>query len=328
MEIPLILAQNLSKTFTVAQKDPGLAGTLKHFISRRYLRIAAVRDVSFELQSGEIVGFLGPNGAGKTTTLKMLSGLVRPSEGRVRVLGFEPFRRCAEFLRQITLVMGNKQQLIWDLPVLDSLRINAAVYQIDGHTAKERAREFAALLGLQEILTQPVRKLSLGQRMKAELMASLFHLPKVLFLDEPTLGLDVNAQLAVRDFLKTYRDRYGATILLTSHYMADIEALAERVIVLHRGGILYDGALRGLTDKFSPFREVDLELADDVAAQALAGYGEARKTQRRRYRILVHRQGLMQALAEIMARFDVRDLAVKEPPLDEIIAKVFSEGEV
>ncbi len=328
MEAPAVLAEELSKVFLVAAKEPGLMGTLRHFVRRRYRRIKAVNNVSFEITPGEIVGFLGPNGAGKTTTLKMLTGLIYPTSGELEVLGHVPYRRPAAFLKQITLVMGNKQQLIWDLPVLDSLRINAAVYEIEPAEARRRTREFAELLEIEDILTQPVRKLSLGQRMKAELLASLFHLPRLLFLDEPTLGLDVNAQIAVRRFLRDYRERYGATLLLTSHYMADIEALAGRVLVIHRGSLLYDGDLEGLVERFAPYREVRLQLERPLAAAELAGYGEVEEAGGLRARLLVERRRLTAVVAELLARFAVRDLSVTEPPLEEVIARVFSEGRV
>lgn len=328
MAAPTVLAEQLSKTFLVAEKDPGFAGTLRHFVRRRYRRIEAVRGVSFEIAPGEVVGFLGPNGAGKTTTLKMLTGLVQPTSGRARVLGRDPYRREAALLRNLTLVMGNKQQLIWDLPVLDTLRVNAAVYEIPWAEAERRTAELAELLEIEGVLRQPVRKLSLGERMKAELLASLMHRPRVLFLDEPTLGLDVNAQLAVRRFLKAYRERYGATLLLTSHYMADIEALAERVIVIHEGRLLYDGPLGGLVERFAPFKEVRLVLARPVAAADFARYGEVEEAGGLRVRLLVEKERLTAVVAELLANFELRDLSVDEPPLEEVIGRVFAKGAV
>lgn len=228
----------LRKVYPVAVKSPGWQGTLRHFFSRTYRTVEAVRQVSFTVEPGEIVGFLGPNGAGKTTTLKMLTGLIHPSSGRVKVADQVPFRRSPSFLRQITLVMGQKQQLLWDLPALDSLRINGAIYGLSDRTFRDRVAELAEMLDISQKLTQPVRKLSLGERMKAEMLAALLHHPKVLFLDEPTLGLDVNAQVAVREFLKEYNRRYQATILLTSHYMADITALCERVLLIYQGELI------------------------------------------------------------------------------------------
>ena len=256
--MPIVEARGLSKQFRVADKQPGMAGTLRHLVRRRYRDVAAVREISFAIEPGEMVGFLGPNGAGKTTTLKMLSGLIHPSAGRLEVAGCLPQRRQERFLQQITMVMGNRQQLIWDLPPLDSLRVNAAVYGLDSSEAKRRIDALAEMLELGEELHRPVRKLSLGQRMKAELLAALLHRPAVLFLDEPTLGLDVNAQVLVREFLADYNRRYGATVLLTSHYMGDITALCERVLLIHQGELFHDGPLDALTTRLAPERQVRL----------------------------------------------------------------------
>jgi ABC-2 type transport system ATP-binding protein len=256
----IITADCLSKVYPVAIKQPGMRGTLSHFFKRQNRLVTAVNNVSFEIQPGEVVGFLGPNGAGKTTTLKILTGLIHPSSGRVRVADKIPFKRNRAFLEKITLVMGQKQQLLWDLPAMDSLRINAAVYGIDDRDFNRRVGELTEMLALEEKLTQPVRKLSLGERMKAELLAALLHQPQVLFLDEPTLGLDVNAQVSVREFLQSYNERFDATILLTSHYMADITALCDRVLLIHQGQLIYDGVLDGLLDRIAPYRQVKLEL--------------------------------------------------------------------
>lgn len=271
----MVTVAGLSKIYNIAVKDAGLVGTLKHFWHRQYREIAAVKDISFAIASGEMVGFLGPNGAGKTTTLKMLTGLIHPSLGNVQVAGHIPFRRDAGFLQKITLVMGQKQQLIWDLPALDSLRMNAAVYDIPDNIFKRRVGELTEMLSLEGKLSQPMRKLSLGERMKAELLAALLHQPKVLFLDEPTLGLDVNAQANVREFLREYNQRYQATILLTSHYMADITALCKRVLLIHQGGLIYDGSLEGLHNNFAPYREVRVELAQPISdREDLQKYGQ------------------------------------------------------
>lgn len=270
----MIDVENLSKTYPVALKEAGLQGTLTHFFRRQYRYVKAVQAISFHISPGEMVGFLGPNGAGKTTTLKMLSGLVHPSEGRLNVAGYVPFRRQSQFLQKMSLVMGQKQQLLWDLPAMDSLRINAAVYKIPEKTFQRRLNELTEMLSLQEKLQQPVRKLSLGERMKAELLAALLHQPQVLFLDEPTLGLDVNAQAAVRQFLRAYNQRYQATILLTSHYMADITALCDRVLLIHQGQLIYDGGLDELLERFAPYSEVRVELAAEVPREELANYGE------------------------------------------------------
>ncbi|GAA6732969.1 ATP-binding cassette domain-containing protein [Thermus oshimai] len=324
----VVLAEDLTKHYRVALKEEGLLSTLRHFLFRRYREVRAVEGVSFRIAPGERVGFLGPNGAGKTTTLKMLTGLVHPTRGKALVAGHVPWRREKAFLKKITLVMGNKQQLIWDLPALDSFRLNAAIYEIPEGEFRRRVGELSEMLGLTGKLHQPVRKLSLGERMKAELLAALLHRPEVLFLDEPTLGLDVNAQVAVREFLKAYNERYGATLLLTSHYMADISALCERVLVIHRGRLLYDGALEGLLERFAPYREVGLVLARPLPKEVLLPFGEVRELAGQEAKLLVPRERLTERVAEILRRLPVEDLEVREPPLEEVIARVFQKAEV
>ncbi|MEM9418817.1 MAG: ATP-binding cassette domain-containing protein [Planctomycetota bacterium] len=324
--MPIVSVQQLSKTYRVADKQPGFVGTVKHFVKRKHRDIEAVRDISFDIQPGEIVGFLGPNGAGKTTAIKMLTGLIHPSAGQVRVLDHEPFKRKADFLRQITLVMGNKQQLLWDLPAMDSLRVNAAVYAIPEDEADRRIKAFASMLELDKELTQPVRKLSLGQRMKCELVAALLHHPKVLFLDEPTLGLDVNAQTAVREFLQQYNAEHGASILLTSHYMADITALCERVVVIDKGTILYDGTLDGVIQRFAPLREVRLDLGSPVGDDVLTAYGEVESNDGNQVRLLVQREVLTDTVTRLLGELDVADLTIADPPIEDVIARLFNSG--
>lgn len=328
MSMPIITVDNLSKVYPVAVKEPGFAGTLLHFFRRTYRSITAVQSVSFNIEPGEVVGFLGPNGAGKTTTLKMLTGLIHPSEGSLSVAGHIPFRRDAAFLQKITLVMGQKQQLIWDLPALDSLRINAAVYGISDREFRHRVGELSDMLSLDGKLTQPVRKLSLGERMKAELLAALLHRPQVLFLDEPTLGLDVNAQVSVREFLRQYNQRYQATVLLTSHYMADITALCQRVLVIFAGQLIYDGSLDGLLEQFAPCREVTIELGQDRSAQELQYYGEVKQVEGRMVQFIVPQEKLTQMIARLLADLDVVDLTVTDPPIEEVIGQVFQSGAV
>lgn len=322
----MITAHQLSKTYPVPIKEPGLKGTLTHFFKRRYRQVDAVKQVSFTIEPGEVVGFLGPNGAGKTTTLKMLTGLVHPSGGQVTVAGQVPFRRRADFLHNITLVMGQKQQLIWDLPALDSLRINAAIYGLSQQELRQRVGELTAMLGLESKLTQPVRKLSLGERMKAELLAALLHRPKVLFLDEPTLGLDVNAQANVREFLKQYNQQYGATVLLTSHYMADITALCDRVMLIYQGELIYDGGLDRLLERFAPYREVKVELSQGCNATQLAQYGELEALEGCVARFIVRRDRLTEVVARLLADLAVVDLTVTDPPVEEVIGRVFEAG--
>ena len=321
-----IVVEHLSKTYRIAKKHAGLKATLKHFFNREYRYIEAVKDISFTIEHGECVGFLGANGAGKTTALKMLTGLIHPTQGKVQVLGHTPFDRKSEFLKRVTLVMGQKQQLIWDLPAVDSLRINASVYDIDQKTYEYRLAELKEMLSLDEELTQPVRKLSLGQRMKMELLAALLHHPEVLFLDEPTLGLDINAQAAVRQFLKNYNEQYNATILLTSHYMADITALCPRVLLIHEGGLLYDGSLNGVIDKFAPYREVKIELDEEPKKEQMESYGEVESLEGHVVKLIVKREELTQTVQRILADFTVTDLAVSDPPIEQIIGRLFKQG--
>ena len=321
----IVRAEGLGKTFRVAVKQPGLSGSLRHLVRRRYRDVAAVQQLSFAIQPGEVVGFLGPNGAGKTTTLKMLSGLIHPSAGHVEVAGCVPFRRQERFLQQITLVMGNRQQLIWDLPPLDSLQVNAAVYGLDDHEARRRIHELAEMLELGPELTQPVRKLSLGQRMKAELLAALLHRPAVLFLDEPTLGLDVNAQVRVREFLADYNRRHGATVLLTSHYMGDITALCQRVLLIHQGRLFHDGPLGALTTRLAPCREVRLELRWPQPAEVLQPFGTLQRLQGHQVQLLIERERITERVAALLERFDVLDLEVRDPPIEDLIGALFRQ---
>ncbi|WP_094560429.1 ATP-binding cassette domain-containing protein [Synechococcus sp. 8F6] len=321
----MIRASGLSKTYRISEKQPGLAGTIQHLLRRRHRDVLAVDGISFTIEPGEIVGFLGPNGAGKTTTLKMLTGLIHPSGGELEVAGHEPFRRQARFLRQITLVMGNRQQLIWDLPALDSLRVNAAVYGIEEAEARRRIAELAEMLELGPELQRPLRKLSLGQRMKAELLAALLHRPSVLFLDEPTLGLDVNAQARVRDFLADYNRRTGATVLLTSHYMGDITALCPRVLLIHQGQLFHDGSLADLTQRLAPCRQVRLELSDLQPTEAFACFGVIEAHQGHQVRLLVPRAQLTERVAVLLERFAVVDLEVSDPPIEELIGGLFRQ---
>jgi ABC-2 type transport system ATP-binding protein len=320
----IIEAEGLSKTFLVADKQPGMAGTLRHLLRRQLRPIEAVRDLSFSIQPGEMVGFLGANGAGKTTTLKMLSGLIHPSAGHLQVAGYRPQQRREHFLQQITLVMGNRQQLMWDLPPMDSLRVNAAVYGIDPIEAKRRIETLAEMLELGDELHRPVRKLSLGQRMKAELLAALLHRPAVLFLDEPTLGLDVNAQARVREFLAEYNQRYGATVLLTSHYMGDITALCERVLLIHQGHLFHDGPLDALTARLAPCRQVRLELRQPQERSTLEAFGTVEVHQGHHVRLLVPRDQLTQQVSQLLLQLEVVDLEVSDPPIEELIGALFS----
>ncbi len=324
----IITVEHLTKVYPVAVKGSGLKGTFNHFFNRQYREIEAVKNVSFIIEEGEMVGFLGPNGAGKTTTLKMLTGLIHPSRGNIEVVKYIPFERKPPFLRKISLVMGQKQQLLWDLPALDSFRINAAVYEIPEKQFQQRLGELVEMLSLEAKLTQPVRKLSLGERMKAELLAALLHYPQVLFLDEPTLGLDVNAQAAVRAFLKEYNRRYNATILLTSHYMADITALCKRVLLIHQGHLIYDGQLEALLNRFAPYREVKVELKNALSSEQLKPFGDLETVEGKEVRFIVEQEALTPTISRILAQLDVIDLNVTDPPIEEVIGRLFQAGKV
>lgn len=324
--MPAIVTKELGKTYRIAERKPGVGNTLRHFFRREYREVHAVRGVSFEVEQGEIVGFLGANGAGKTTTLKMLTGLLRPSAGALSVLGHVPFDKRREFLQAITLVMGQKQQLIWDLPARDSLAVNAAVYDIPAREAGRRVSELAEMLGVEKNLDKAVRKLSLGERMKCELLAALLHRPQLLLLDEPTLGLDVNAQDAIRAFLREYNQRYGATVLLTSHYMADIVALCPRVILIHEGALIYDGSLEGLIERFAPYRQVRLELSRAESAETLARFGQVETLEGRRAVLLVERARLTETVARLLGELKPVDVGISDPPVEQVVGRLFREG--
>jgi ABC-2 type transport system ATP-binding protein len=324
--MPIIQVQSLTKAYRVSLKSPGFINTLKHFFNRQYKSIQAVDAISFDIQPGEFVGFLGPNGAGKTTTLKMLTGLIHPTSGSVTVAGFTPFERRHDFLKNITMVMGQKQQLIWDLPVLDSLRINAAVYEIPEPIYEDRLQKLSKMLDITGDLRQPVRKLSLGQRMKAELLAALIHEPKILFLDEPTLGLDVNAQAAVREFLRNYNKETGATIILTSHYMADIVSLCSRVLVIDHGKLIHDGSLDEILAKFAPYRLITADLNTTPSPDAVASLGVEQKLQGMSLTVLAQRDTLPATVTQMLSTLNVKDLTVTDPPIEEVIAKMFSQS--
>jgi ABC-2 type transport system ATP-binding protein len=317
-----IVVRGLSKTFDVPVRDAGLGAAVASVFRRRTRAVEAVKDVSFEVQAGEIVGFLGPNGAGKTTTLKMLSGLLHPSAGSALALGFRPEARKKEFLRQITLVMGQRNQLIWDIPVIDSFERNRAIYRIERESFRKTIDELADLLELGELLRKPVRTLSLGERMKCEVAVALLHRPRLLFLDEPTIGLDVTMQRRIRAFIARYNQTTGASVLLTSHYMADIEALCRRVIVIHHGRILYDGALDQLLQRFASHKTLTLELAEP--ATGLERFGEVVQEGGLRARLRVAKADTAAVTARLLTELPIKDLTVEDPPTEEIIERVFA----
>lgn len=321
----MIALDSLRKVYRIHEKDAGLAGSLRAFVRRRYRDLIAVDDVSFELAAGEMVGFLGPNGAGKTTTLKLLAGLLHPTAGVVRVAGFEPRRRQAEFLRSITLVMGQKQQLSWDLAASDTFLVNQAIYEIPDDVYRQRLGELSEMLGLQGLLRKQVRKLSLGERMKCELAAALLHQPKVLFLDEPTIGLDVAMQHQVRRFVASYNQVHGATIMLTSHNMADVTALAKRVLVIDQGRLVFDGDLAALVEARAPERRLHVTFEAPVGRARLAGVcapGSVRSVKGVEAELAVPRGAVAQVVGSLMAHFAVADLATQEVPVEEVVAEL------
>jgi ABC-2 type transport system ATP-binding protein len=316
-----IRVADLRKTYTVPEREAGLRASIRSLWRRQTKEVVAVAGISFQVAPGEIVGFLGPNGAGKTTTLKMLAGLLHPSTGEASVLGYVPWRREKAFLRQMTLVMGQRNQLVWDIPVADSYELNRAIYRIPEADYRQTLAELSELLDLEMLLTKPVRNLSLGERMKCEIAGALLHRPRVLFLDEPTLGLDVTAQRRIRAFIAEYARRYDATVLLTSHYMADVEALAERVIVIHHGALLFDGALGELVTRFSPHKTLTVDL--DYPVEGLERFGEVVAVDECRVTLRVAKSEAAAVTGRLLAELPVVDLSVADPPVDEVIDTVF-----
>lgn len=324
---PVISTVQLSKHFKVPVREAGLRAAVVSLFNRKHRIVKAVDEISFEIGAGEVVGFLGPNGAGKTTTLKMLSGLLHPTSGTPNVLGYEPARRSTDFLQKITLVMGNRNQLAWDLPAIDSFDLQRAIYAIPQDEYRRVRDEFIEMLELGELVNKPVRNLSLGERMKMEIVGSLLHKPQVLFLDEPTIGLDVTMQRRIRNFIAEYNRRYGATVLLTSHYMADVEALCKRVIVIHHGEILFDGDLSELVERFSAYKTigVTLENGSRVRAADLFRYGEVLKRDGVHASLRVLKSDTSRATAQLLADLPVEDLTVEDSPIDDVIEYVFSQ---
>lgn len=323
---PLITVKHLTKSFKQYKKESGLAGSIKSIFKREYIDIKAVQDVSFEIQPGEFVGFIGPNGAGKTTTLKMLSGLLYPSSGHIKVMEYTPWERKREYLKQISLVMGQKNQLWWDLPPIDSFALNKEIYQISDHDYKKRVAELTEILEISDILNIQVRKLSLGQRMKCELAASLLHAPKVIFLDEPTIGLDVVMQKKLRAFFKEYNERYNTTIMLTSHYMDDVKELCKRVIIINSGKVIYDGNLKELVHKYVHHKNITFALNREVLREDIEGFGNITEFDGMSATISIPREEIPHVSAAILQKLPVEDLDIKEIGLDEVVRMIFREG--
>ncbi|MBP1609769.1 MAG: transporter related protein [Acidobacteria bacterium] len=320
---PVIHLRDLRKTYLVSERESGARAALKSLVHRRTQEVPAVAGISFDVAPGEVVGFLGPNGAGKTTTLKMLSGLLHPSEGDVAVLGHTPWKREKAFLRKITLVMGQRNQLVWDIPAADSFELNRAIYRIPNDVYRQSLDDLTDLLDLGPLLRKPVRNLSLGERMKCEIAAALLHRPQVVFLDEPTIGLDVSMQRRIRSFITDYNRRYGATVLLTSHYMADVEALCKRVLVIHHGKLLFDGELARLVQRFTRHKTIVVQLQD--CSSDLRAYGDVIECEDGRVTLRVPRAETARVTERLLADLPLIDLSVEDPPIEEIIEQVFAQ---
>jgi ABC-2 type transport system ATP-binding protein len=321
--LAVIAVTKLEKSFRVTSRASGLGAAMRSLWKREYKTVRAVDGVTFSIEPGERVGFLGPNGAGKTTTLKMLAGLLHPTGGEIRVDGFLPQKRQEAFLRRITLVLGQKQQLLWDLPPLDTFELNRAVYGIEARHFKQVLGELSEMLHVGDTVRRPTRQLSLGERMKCELVCALLHEPKVLFLDEPTIGLDVNMQSTVREFIRDYNERHGATLILTSHYMADVSALCPRVIVIDQGVLRFDGTLGDLVRRTRPYKQIDLSLARPYDEATFAEHGEIKSHTPARVVLRVDQDKTSRVMAQLLARVEVTDVTVSDPPLEEIMADVF-----
>lgn len=321
-----ILVEKLSKTYQVPEREGGFGAAVRSFFKRKYKDVKAVQQVSFRIDPGEIVGFLGPNGAGKTTTLKMLSGLLHPTSGRASVLGFTPWELKPEYLRSMTLVMGQRNRLSWDIPAADSFLLNQAIYRIPDDEYKKTYKELDELLELEPLMKKPVRNLSLGERMKCEIAAGLLHNPKVLFLDEPTIGLDITGQVRIREFLREYNKRSGATILLTSHYMADVTALCERILIIHHGELKYDGGITDLSRKIAPFKLIGVMLTD-ADSHDLSGYGTEvpnEEDAEKRY-IRVRAEEVTRVTSRLLADLPIHDITIADPPIESVIEQAFNE---
>ncbi len=322
----IIEVKNLKKTYDYFKKEPGLKNAFKNLFNRKKLYKKAVDGISFTIKEGEIVGFLGPNGAGKTTTLKMLSGILTPTNGSASVLKYTPWERKKEYQKQFALLMGQKNQLWWDLPPLESFLLNKEIYEIPKNTYKQNLNKLAKTLKIKDTMTKPVRKLSLGERMKNELVASLLHSPKILFLDEPTIGLDVVAQKNIRDFLKIHNEENKMTILLTSHYMEDIIALCKRIIIINKGKIIYDGLIDDLMQKYAPNKMITVYFDEKIDERELICFGKIYKLNNFNVVFKVKRNNVKKVAAEILtSRLPVKDIDISEVDVDSIIRNIFDQ---
>ncbi len=323
-----IEASHLSKHYRVFRKREGLMASIKGLFKREYKTVEAVRDVSFRVYQGEMVAFLGPNGAGKTTTLKLLSGLIYPTSGSASVLGYTPWKRENAYRRRFSLVMGQKNQLWWDLPAQESFRLHKEIYRIDSREFDARLDELTELLAVKKLIGQPVRELSLGERMRMELIAALLHRPEVLFLDEPTIGLDVVSQRNVQEFLKRYQREQGITVILTSHYMKDVQALCQRAVIINQGELKHDGPLAEIIDRFSHHKVIELQFASSEVPEDLGNYGTVFDVVPPRAKLSVAKAEVPKVLSSLLSRYAIDDVAVQDRPLEEVIAEFFTSHEV
>lgn len=326
--MPIIEVQSLSKHFKITQKEPGLSGSIKSLFNRQYTITKAIDDISFSIQPGELVGFIGPNGAGKTTTLKTLSGLLYPTSGQVKVLGYQPWERKSDFQKQFSLVMGQKNQLWWDLPAIESFLLNKEIYEVPQDQFKKNLDELVGLLEVEHLLKVQVRKLSLGQRMKMELIAALIHSPKILFLDEPTIGLDVVMQKKMRDFIKSYNQKYASTIILTSHYMDDVKELCKRIIIIDKGRVIFDGLLSEITKKFADHKLLTVVLSEEIDKSEVKKIGLLKSFEYPKIILSVKREHANKAAAKLLNEYPVIDLNIEEPQIEDIIREVFTGKDV
>lgn len=321
-----ISVSHLSKEYSIQKKEPGFLSSLTSLFSRNYETVNAVRDISFSIAEGELVGFIGPNGAGKTTTLKCLSGLLYPTSGKISVLGFNPYERKHPFLKQISLVMGQKNQLWWDLPVIESVLLNKEMYEVPDLQYKKTLSQLTEFLEVQDLLKVQAKKLSLGQRMKCELLAALIHTPKVLFLDEPTIGLDVVMQKKLREFIKAYNVTYKATIMLTSHYMKDVEALCKRIIIINSGKLLYDGLLSDFIKKHAPYKLIKITLKEEIDKKGVEKLGEVMHFSFPELIIRVQNDTMGKSATKLLEEFPILDLTIEDPDIEYVIRGVFAKN--
>jgi ABC-2 type transport system ATP-binding protein len=323
---PTIKVEHLSKTYQVPEREGGFGAAVKSFFKRKYNDVKAVQEVNFSIEQGEVVGFLGPNGAGKTTTLKMLSGLLHPTGGNATVLGFTPWELKTDYLRSMTLVMGQRNRLSWDIPAADSFLLAQAIYRLPDDEYQATYKELDELLELEPLMKKPVRNLSLGERMKCEIAAGLLHRPKVLFLDEPTIGLDISGQVKIREFLNEYNKRTGATIILTSHYMADVTALCDRIIIIHHGQLKYDGGINSLSRRIAPFKLIGV-LLENANGHDLSQYGEPVQNEEdaEKLYVQVKAEDVTKVTSRMLTDLPIHDITITDPPIEDIIERAFNE---